>query len=102
MRPQINRTGLWQGWVALFEKPEIRRAKEHERRLRQEMEAARQEVELAERYFQTVTDPELVDHAIYVGEAAKRKYRYLFRQLRCSLGGTVESIQQVQEEAEWM
>lgn len=102
MRPQISRTGLWQGWLALFVKPEIRHTREHERRLRQEMEAARQEVEMAERYFQTVTDPELVDHAIFVGEAARRKYRYLYRQLRRSLGGSVESIQQVQEEAEWM
>jgi len=46
------------------------------------VESARHEWEAAESYFQTVSDTELVDHAIYSVEAAHRKYLYLFRQLR--------------------
>lgn len=37
-------------------------------------------------YFDNVTDPELVDHAILLREAAERKYMYLLRQAR--LAGT--------------
>lgn len=46
------------------------------------VESARREWEAAESYFQTVSDTELVDHAIFTVEAAHRKYLYLFRQLR--------------------
>jgi hypothetical protein len=46
------------------------------------VESARREWEAAECYFQTVSDTELVDHAIFSVEAAHRKYLYLFRQLR--------------------
>lgn len=46
------------------------------------VESARREWEAAESYFQTVSDTELVDHAIFSVEAAHRKYLYLFRQLR--------------------
>lgn len=89
MRLQVNWTGLWQEWLGRWTETESRRAREEERTLRQEMEAARQETEAAERYFQTVTDPELVDHAIYTMEAARRKYVYLYRRLRHSRGGAV-------------
>ena len=33
----------------------------------------------AESYFENVTDPDLVDHAIYQIEAARTKYTYLLR-----------------------
>jgi hypothetical protein len=46
------------------------------------VDSARGEWEAAESYFQTVSDTELVDHAIFSVEAAHRKYLYLFRQLR--------------------
>ena len=36
----------------------------------------------AELYFQTVTEPDLIDYAIYEMEAAKTKYIYLLKQAR--------------------
>lgn len=99
MKPQVNWTGLWQGWLGRWTQAEARRMEREERIMHQEMEAARREMEAAERYFQTVTDPELVDHAIFSMEAAKRKYLYLYRRLRRSRGGTVEVNL---GESEWM
>jgi hypothetical protein len=40
---------------------------------------ARQEMQDAQCYFDNVTDPELVDHAIYKMEAAKSHYVYLLK-----------------------
>lgn len=36
----------------------------------------------AEAYFQNVTDPDLIDYAIYRVEAAKTKYSYLMKMAR--------------------
>ena len=36
----------------------------------------------AENYFQNVTDPDLIDFAIYNMEAAKTKYIYLLKEAR--------------------
>lgn len=36
----------------------------------------------AESFFQNVTDPDLVDHAIYRVEAARTRYWYLMKQAR--------------------
>jgi len=46
------------------------------------VEQARQEWEQAKSLFNEVTDPELVDHAIYAMESAERKYIYLLKQAR--------------------
>jgi hypothetical protein len=40
---------------------------------------ARQEMHDAQCFFDNVTEPELVDHAIYKMEAAKSKYVYLLK-----------------------
>jgi hypothetical protein len=98
MKPQVRRTGLWRGWLGRWTQTDVRRMQEEERALRRQMEAAKREMEAAEAYFQNVTDPELVDHAIYTMEAAKRKYLYLYRQLRLSKGGTVMR----QEGSQWI
>lgn len=44
-----------------------------------EIKKAQLEVKIAEHFFQFVSDPELVDVAIYELEAKKSKYRYLIR-----------------------
>ncbi|HHT02279.1 MAG TPA: YaaL family protein [Firmicutes bacterium] len=44
------------------------------------VEQARQEWLSSQSYFQNVSDPELVDHAIHMMKAAERKYMYLLRQ----------------------
>lgn len=41
------------------------------------VEQARRELEAARCYFDSVTDPELVDHAIHLLNAAESKYMYL-------------------------
>lgn len=104
MKPQLSWTGVWTGWLNRWTQPEVRRMQQEEQRLRHQMEAARHEVEAAENYFQTVTDPELVDHAIFAMEAARRKYLYLYRRLRRARGGTVMGPmceEREQEASEW-
>lgn len=44
-----------------------------------EINRAKLEVETAEHFFQIVSDPELVDVAIYELEAKKSRYRYLIK-----------------------
>lgn len=46
------------------------------------VEQAHREWEAAQSYFASVVEPELVDHAIFVLEAAQRKYRYLMKLAR--------------------
>jgi hypothetical protein len=43
---------------------------------------AKQDIRDAENYFDNVTNPELVDHAIYKIEAAKSHYTYLIKQAK--------------------
>jgi hypothetical protein len=46
------------------------------------VEQAREEWLNSRAYFETVYDPDLVDHAIYLMEAAERKYVYLLKKAR--------------------
>ncbi|MEW6080803.1 MAG: YaaL family protein [Bacillota bacterium] len=46
------------------------------------VEEARREWMVAKAHFENVSDPELVDHAIYLMEAAQRKYMCVLRQAR--------------------
>lgn len=47
--------------------------------IRRAVEQARNEWLCARAYFDNVTDPDLIDHAIYSIEAAERKYMFLLR-----------------------
>lgn len=60
-----------------------------DQRLSAQVDAAHREWQAAQQYFQMVSEPELVDHAIYTLEAAQRKYVYLFRRLRDHREGRV-------------
>ncbi|HWR56265.1 MAG: YaaL family protein [Bacillota bacterium] len=46
------------------------------------LEAAREEWLNSQAYFETVTDPDLVDHAIFMMEAAKKRYTYLLKKAK--------------------
>ena len=46
------------------------------------VDQTKREWDTARAYFNNVTDPDLVDHAIFLLEAAERKYVYLFKQAR--------------------
>lgn len=50
--------------------------------IRRELDAARGEWQAARSYFEVVTDPSLVDHAIATLDAAEKKYIYLLRRAR--------------------
>lgn len=43
------------------------------------VEKARQERDDARAYFNSVTDPDLIDHAIYLEDAAEKKFVYLIK-----------------------
>lgn len=60
------------------------RARDESARVRwvEEVEAARREWLGYRAYFDCVSEPELVDHAIYAVQAAERKYMYLLRRAR--------------------
>lgn len=46
------------------------------------LEDARQEWNHAKLYFNNVTDPDLIDHAIFYMGATEKKYNYLLKQAR--------------------
>ncbi|MDI3534064.1 MAG: hypothetical protein PWQ82_429 [Thermosediminibacterales bacterium] len=46
------------------------------------VEQARKEWFTAKSYFDNVTDPDLVDYAIYLNEAARKKYMYLLKKAK--------------------
>lgn len=50
--------------------------------LLQAVAQAHREWELAEKVFETVTDPDLVDYAIYQVQAAQKRYTYLLRRAK--------------------
>lgn len=45
---------------------------------------AQRELEAARAYFESVSDPDLVDHACYLLEAAQKRYSYMLRLARQS------------------
>lgn len=54
--------------------------------LQQLVSAAHREWVTAQQYFQSVSEPELVDHAVHSIIAAEQKYTYLLRKLRENQG----------------
>lgn len=46
------------------------------------VEQARQEWLAAQSYYNSVTDKDLVDHAVFLMQAAEKKYMYLLKQAR--------------------
>ncbi|MBS3874144.1 MAG: YaaL family protein [Firmicutes bacterium] len=46
------------------------------------LSSAHQEWVAARQYFDHVSDPDLIDHAVYVNQAAEKRYMYLLKQAR--------------------
>jgi len=46
------------------------------------IEEAKRDWQAAKNYFNAVTEPDLIDHAIYAMEAAEKRYVYLLRRAR--------------------
>lgn len=57
--------------------------------LAESVESAREEWLNSRAYFEAVSDPDLVDHAIYTMEAAEKRYVYLLKKAR-EAGVTVD------------
>ncbi len=55
---------------------------EQERAWYDAVEEARDEWKRARTYFESVSDPELVDHAIHLLSAAEKKYQYVLNKVR--------------------
>jgi hypothetical protein len=52
------------------------------RKWSENIEMAHREWKYARLYFDSVTDPDLIDHAIYNLEATEKKYTYLLKKAR--------------------
>lgn len=61
---------------------EVQQESPKEPKLDQIVDNARKDWLQARAYFENVTDPDLIDHAIYEIVAAERKYMYLLRLAR--------------------
>jgi hypothetical protein len=48
----------------------------------QAVEKARRELQSARSYFENVSEPDMVDHAVYSLQAAEKKYTYLLKYAR--------------------
>lgn len=59
--------------------PPLPHLKKDTRAQQKEVHKALEEWKAAAAYFQSVTDPELVDYAVYGMEAAQKRYIYLLR-----------------------
>ena len=55
---------------------------EEQKELIKSIEEAREELYRARQCFEMVTDPELVDYAIYMEQAAKSRFTYLLNQAK--------------------
>lgn len=54
----------------------------HDSAFAQQIKKAHADWKAAENYFENVSDPDLIDYAIYDVAAAKRKYMYLLKQAK--------------------
>lgn len=57
---------------------------EEQKELIKAIEEAREELTTARQYFESVSDPQLVDYAIYKEQAAKARFTYLLKQAKDS------------------
>lgn len=81
MNLHVNFTGLLNRWITTIvdsEQPAPKPLPE----LSTVIEEARQEWLAAQHYYNTVTDRDLVDHAVFMMQAAEKKYIYLLKKAR--------------------
>ncbi len=71
-------------WQELIKKANelIRKDEDSSQELLESVESARKYWLSTKAYFDNVTDPDLIDHAIYAMTAAERRYVYLLRAAR--------------------
>lgn len=72
---------MWQDLVSRATEL-LRRDEDPSQELLNSVESARRQWLSTKAYFDSVTDPDLIDHAIYAMTAAERRYVYLLRAAR--------------------
>ncbi|MGE5604668.1 MAG: DUF2508 family protein [Bacteroidota bacterium] len=63
-----------------FDEPQVGAVKAPD--IMESLENARREWQYAEAYFNSVQDPDLIDHAIFYMGATEKKYTYLLKQAK--------------------
>lgn len=71
---------IWEKWVALSQAKPLEPTEEE--KFLAELDRAFTEWRLAQERINQITHPELIDHAIFVLEAAEKKYGYYLRKAR--------------------
>jgi hypothetical protein len=66
----------------IYEKLMYGEIKTEDQQILENIRMAHEEWRNAEKYFENVTDPDLIDHAIYRIEAARTRYTYLLKLAR--------------------
>lgn len=66
----------------MYEKLMYGEVKTEDEEILDNIRLAHEEWRNAEKYFENVTDPDLIDHAIYRMEAARTRYTYLLKLAR--------------------
>ena len=80
MQRSINlNKGFLNNLSGLYEKFIYGETKSEDDKVIDNLRKAHTEWKQAETYFENVTDPDLIDHAIYQIEASRTKYTYLLR-----------------------
>lgn len=69
-------------YANILSKKFINKEKTEEEKILENLKKAHDEWKNKEVYFQSVTDPDLVDHAIYELEASRIKYIYLLKKVK--------------------
>lgn len=82
MTVPFNLSSLWNGLIGRREREDRDAGHQPDSDLHAKVGAAHKEWQAAQQYFQTVSEPQLVDHAVHALIAAERKYMYLLHQLR--------------------
>lgn len=82
MRIMLNLSGLWNDLLGRRPRPSKAPTEALQPDLHAQVSAAHREWQAAQQYFQSVSDPALVDHAVHSIIAAEQKYMYLLRKLR--------------------
>lgn len=78
----MNLAGLWQGIWGGQSRADAEQERAAAAELEAQVAAAHREWQAALHHFQMVSEPDLVDHAIFHLEAAQRKYMYLLNLVR--------------------
>ncbi|SHK60144.1 YaaL family protein [Paramaledivibacter caminithermalis] len=63
----------------IYEKFVYGEVKSEDEQILENLRMAHEDWKNAEKFFENVTDPDLIDHAIYRIEAAKTRYTYLLK-----------------------